>query len=533
WARPAGHPDLRVHVHSSAATAARPAETVVPAPRGWYDAGDYNKYVVNSGISTYTLLALYRQFPAVFDTLGLGIPESGDAVPDILDEALWNLRWMMSMQDPNDGGAYHKLTSANFSGSIMPDADQSKRYLVRKSVTATLDLAAVCAYASRVFRKYDKELPGFADSALAVARKAWDWARANPTAYYRQADMNKLYSPPIETGEYGDGNAGDELQWAGAELYLATGIDSFYLAAFPGALTLRVPTPSWADVGALALYSMADEGGPDRPRIDTAAVRLRLRAAGAALVEAAAASAFRVPMTARDYVWGSNSVAGNMGMLLVQAYRAGGDTAFLRPAVDALDYLLGRNGPAVSFVTGFGSVSPRNLHHRPSEADGVDDPVPGLLVGGPNPGQEDKCAYPSRLPALSWSDAQCSYASNEVAINWNAPLAYLSGALHALYSSAAGPVAIGSAPAAGARPAARLAWEGGAPALVLPAALRGSLELFDGTGRAWSPRSDAVRAGRKQPGLLFYRLRVEGETGAPVVVRTGFWATAAALRISL
>src|SRR5690606_2658747 len=139
WARAGGHPDNRVYIHSSAVSEGRAAETQISSPRGWYDAGDYNKYVVNSGISTYTLLSLYRSFPAFFDTLDLNIPESGNEIPDLLDEVLWNLRWMMTMQDPADGGVYHKLTSPNFSGSVMPGADAGKRYVVQKSVTAALD----------------------------------------------------------------------------------------------------------------------------------------------------------------------------------------------------------------------------------------------------------------------------------------------------------------------------------------------------------------------------------------------------------
>lgn len=553
WARASGHPDRRVYIHPSAATAARPAESLIPSPRGWYDAGDYGKYVVNSGISTYTLLALYRHFPAHFDTLKLNIPESGDGVPDLLDEVLWNLRWMMSMQD-QDGGAYHKLTTAEFSGMVMPSADLQKRYVVQKSVTATLNLAAVAACASRVFRKFDRQLPGFADSALAVSRKAWDWARANPAAFYRQAEMNKVHLPAVNTGEYGDGNAGDEFQWAGVELHLATGADSFYLAAYPtagtsagttvGALPVRIGAPGWPSVAALAFYSMADEGGPGggaspavpvHPLIDLATVRQRIVEAARLLVDATAQSAFRVPMSSRDFYWGSNSVCANDGMLLIQAYRATGDAAYLKPAVDALDYLLGRNGPSISFVTGYGARFPLHPHHRPSVADDVAEPVPGFLVGGPNPGQQDKCAYPSLLPALSYSDSECNYASNEVAINWNAPLAYLSGALHALYSGAGGSQAIG--PGTGRREgrrAALLTWEEDAPKLIMPEGLRGRLELFDGLGRGWSPARirDSAKVGEKRPGLLFFRLQVEGKN-SPVAAYAGSWATLSVLRIPL
>ncbi|MDQ2752138.1 MAG: glycoside hydrolase family 9 protein, partial [Bacteroidota bacterium] len=92
WHRAAGHPDTAVLVHSSAASKERPEGTVISTPGGWYDAGDYNKYIVNSGITMGTLLSAYEDFPAYFDTFKTNIPESGNGVPDILNEAIYNLR---------------------------------------------------------------------------------------------------------------------------------------------------------------------------------------------------------------------------------------------------------------------------------------------------------------------------------------------------------------------------------------------------------------------------------------------------------
>src|SRR5687768_1893330 len=164
WARAAGHPDTSVLVHPSAASAIRPAGTRISSPLGWYDAGDYNKYVVNSGISTYSLLLLAEQYPQYASALRTNIPESGNPLPDVLDEALFNVRWMLTMQDPADGGVYHKLTNAAFDGFVEPHAATAPRYVVQKSTAATLDFAAVMAQAARVARDYPRELPGLADS---------------------------------------------------------------------------------------------------------------------------------------------------------------------------------------------------------------------------------------------------------------------------------------------------------------------------------------------------------------------------------
>ena len=163
WSRPAGHPDTQVLVHPSAATAQRPAGTVISAPGGWYDAGDYNKYIVNSGITMGTLLDAYEDFPGFFDTLHTNIPPMV-GVPDLLNEVLYNLRWMLTMQDPDDGGVYDKCTNAVFDGMVMPGVTKAPRYVVQKGTAATLDFAAVMAQAARVLRHFRQALPGLADS---------------------------------------------------------------------------------------------------------------------------------------------------------------------------------------------------------------------------------------------------------------------------------------------------------------------------------------------------------------------------------
>ncbi|HEX6925304.1 MAG TPA: glycoside hydrolase family 9 protein [Longimicrobiaceae bacterium] len=428
WARPAGHPDDRVRVHPSAASPGRPAGTVISAPYGWYDAGDYNKYVVSSGISTGTLLALIEDYPEAVVGLETDIPESGDRVPDLLDEVLWNVRWMLSMQDPGDGGVYHKLTTAEFSGMVMPHEDTAPRFVVQKSTAAALNLAAVAAQASRVLRRYPEAAPGLADSLLHAAVAAWQWAREHPDVLYDQGGLNRRFDPDIETGAYGDRNLADEFAWAAAELLVTTGQDSFYRAV-PVLADSAVTVPAWNSVRTLAYYTLVRfvDSLPPAAADELEQVRGRLITAADSLAAGAEDHPYRVPMGAnpRDFVWGSSGVAANQGMLLLYAHRLTGEPRYLQRALDNLDYLLGRNPTGYSFLTGFGDRTPMHPHHRPSQADGVEDPVPGWLSGGPNPGRQDGCDYPSTVPALAYVDDLCSYASNEVAINWNAPFVYL------------------------------------------------------------------------------------------------------------
>lgn len=427
FARPLGHPDTHVLVHASAASAERPEGTVISGPKGWYDAGDYNKYIVNSGISTYSLLAAYEHFPDFFDAQNLNIPESGNAIPDLLDETLWNLEWMLTMQDPADGGVYHKLTNKKFDGTVMPHEATTERYVVQKSTTAALDFAAVMATASRVLAKYETELPGLSAKMLAAAESAWEWAQANPAVTYEQPD-------DIKTGAYGDQNLADEFFWAAAELYITTQKDTYYTAAKAAETSATVP--SWGDVRSLGWISLAHHRAQLSAVADQALIANRIETLASELVSVWSNSAYRVTMLEEDFIWGSTSVTLGQGMMLLQAYRLTEKREYLDAAQSTLDYVLGRNAVDMSFVTGFGHTSTLHPHHRPSGADGIDEPIPGFIAGGPQPRQQDKddcpVPYPSSIPAKSYLDHYCSYASNEIAINWNAPLVYVSAALQAL-----------------------------------------------------------------------------------------------------
>ncbi len=436
WARPAGHPDTTVLVHSSAASPKRPEGSKISSPEGWYDAGDYNKYIVNSGISVYTLLAAYEHYTTYFNSLNTDIPESSNTIPDVLDEALWNIRWMLSMQDPADGGVYHKLTTKKFSGAVMPHEDTAERYVVQKSTAAALDFAATMAVASRIFRQFESELPGFATQCEAAAVKAWNWAVANPNIHYVQpADVRTgTYANPTDTLQ-------DERAWAAAELYITMQNDSYYTAFSENSASAHIP--GWRFVGTLAWISLAHHRSSLTPAASTTQITNEITTLADTLLDAQQASAYKIVMgaAADDFRWGSNSVALNQSMILLLAYQLTNNNNYLVAAESNLDYVLGRNAVGFSFVTGHGTVTPLAVHHRPSEADGIAAPIPGLIAGGPHDGQQDSasCArrdvsYSYNLPGLAYIDHWCSHATNEVAINWNAPLVYVAAALESIYA---------------------------------------------------------------------------------------------------
>ena len=418
YARAAGHPDTAVKYHPS--TGKTDTEATFSSPKGWYDAGDYGRYIVNSGITTYTLLSLYEHFPQYFKTLKWNIPAEG-SLPDLLAEIKYNLDWMLTMQ-AEDGGVYHKLTSLGFPGDVMPAQDKSELYVIGKSTAGTFDFAAVMAMASRIYKPFDAT---YATKCLDAAKKAFAWGQQHPS-------QNYLANPSdVSTGAYENDNPNDEKVLAGTELYITTGDASYKQSGSSEYVSY------WGDVMGLATYEKATHqtqfGG------DANEAKQKILGTADNFVNRAE-TGFGVVMDKDDFVWGSNAVASNQGVWLLHAYYLTGNQKYYKAAVKVLDYLLGKNPLDMSFVTGYGTKSPKMPHHRPSTSDNIEEPIPGMLVGGPQPGGEDvgsaaewKCAdYRTGQAATAYTDQRCSYATNEVAINWNAPLAYLAGAIEAI-----------------------------------------------------------------------------------------------------
>jgi endoglucanase len=396
-----------------------------PPSGGWHDAGDYGRYVVNSGITTATLLWTYELFPQRVGKVYLRIPESGNGKPDILNEVRWNLDWMLSMQDA-DGGVWHKQTSEKFCDFIMPEKDTLTSFVIGtgsepfKSSCATADFAAVMAIAGRVFKQSDAP---YAEKCLKAAKLAWTWLDKHPNVLFRNPKG-------VVTGEYGDGDCSDERLWAASELARTTHddvYDKYFVANHSAFLkTLRPEDPpAWGNVGAIALWSYVLGAGHNSELAET--IRKQMISAADAIVARTASNGYSVSLTTKDYIWGSNAVAANYGVQLLVTNVISPNTRYVETALDNLHYLLGRNTHSLSFVTQVGDHPFRHPHHRPSGADNMEDPWPGLLSGGPNHARQDPAMQKLALlpPAKMYLDEEASYASNEIAINWNAPLVFL------------------------------------------------------------------------------------------------------------
>jgi len=408
WARSAGHPDDNCRFHESTGK-----EGTHSSPGGWYDAGDYGKYMVNGGISVSTLMLLHETLPQAFSD-DLNIPESGNGISDLLDEVKYELDWMKTMQD-QDGGAFFKVAGLQWPGFVSPANERMQRYVIGKSTTSTLNFAASLAQASRVYRDVDSN---YADQCLEQAEQAWDWALANPSV--KEVEVNG-------SGSYGDSNYQDEFLWAAAELYISSGKEQYksYLMDSSLIQNPKISSPAnWGDLRNHAYFSLAtQDNGLDNATLET--IRSEIISYADKTLNYMAGNPYRIPMRTKDFVWGSNGVICNYGINLAYAYQLTKDEKYMQGVLSITNYVFGQNALSFSFVTGYGSDSVKKPHNRIISSNFSSNIIPGFIAGGPNQHKNDNLNYNTDTPEKTYLDVEASYASNETAINWNAPFVFL------------------------------------------------------------------------------------------------------------
>ena len=379
--------------------------------KGWHDAGDYNKYTVNAGVTVGTLFRAWEDFGPQLRKVRLDLPESGGKLPDFLAELKWELDWLLTMQAP-DGSVYHKLTTRSFGGFIMPELETTNRYFTPWGSEATADFVGMTAQAARIFRPYD---PAFADRCLQAAQLSYQFLKAHPE--YHHADQTGFNTGVYEINQPNHRQNGvpQNRLWAAAELWETTGSPDALLDLETRIKVVNGQVDSdfdWDETKNLGLITYLFSKRPGR---DPALVKLvhgNLLSVADDIVQTASRDGYDRPLGSR-YYWGCNGGVARQTLLLMAADRLSpGKGGYRATCLDALNHLFGRNCYGRSFVTGIGFHPPLHPHDRRSGGGNVVDPWPGYLVGGPHPKAGD------------WHDEQGDYRTNEIAINWNAALVY-------------------------------------------------------------------------------------------------------------
>lgn len=409
WSRPAAHLDDCIEFHPSMARGG-----TWNAHGGWYDAGDYGKYIVNGGVSVATLL-LAAEFAddRRVTFANADFFDAGSFRANLLEEIRFELEFFLRMQD-DDGGVFFKVSPVRWDGFVSPSQSDAlqKRQILGKSTTSTLNFAGALAQAHRVFAR---AYPGFAKQCLDASLRAYRWAVENPDVTYPHNTEG--------SGGYGDERYDDEFFWARAMLYREGQVAGADLKELLLRDMEKCPPDlgmSWRDTQNLGWIALALQS--QDPDLQVRA-RNTLKGVADKIVKLAGEDPYGLSI--RKFVWGSNGEIANHALTLFLVDEWFPSATYADCAKRMIDFVYGKNPVNRCFVTGAAWSSPKFIHHRISHSDGIEDPIPGLLAGGINADRQDMHRfphYPGPQPGFSYTDERCSFASNETAINWNAPL---------------------------------------------------------------------------------------------------------------
>lgn len=370
---------------------------------GWHDAGDYGKYTVNAGVTLGVLFYAWDHFGHKLKKISLDIPPTAPGMPDFLQELKWETDFILKMQYKDGSGRVsHKLTRKDFSGFIMPQEDNEKRYFTEWSSAATADFVAIMAMAARYFEPYDKQ---YAKRCLTAAEVSYN--------YLCQTSQKGFVQGDFSTGGYQTGDSDDRL-WAAAEMWETTGNFEYLKdveSRIEGLRTLVAEDWDWGSVSNMGVFAYALSGrGGKNPGIESK-IRDAVLEVADKLVDTASKDIYSRALGA-SYYWGCNGTVARQAVNLYLAELLSGGTEYSKTIQGIVDHLLGCNYYGRSYVTGLGINPPMNPHDRRSGSDGIDAPWPGYLVGGGH-------------TATDWVDDEDDYSRNEIAINWQAALVYL------------------------------------------------------------------------------------------------------------
>lgn len=364
---------------------------------GWFDAGDLNKYVTFATQPVHQLLSAYTQNPEIW-TDDFNIPESGNGIPDLIDEIKFELDWLKKMQD-EDGGVYIKLGNIDHNIVARPSWDQRPRYYAPKCSSATIDTSSMFAHAAVVLRQFPA-LTGYAEDLKTRALKAWQWYESHP----KQTDCD---SQEIKSGDADRSIDDQKATSVIAAIYLfALNPEPKYTQHIQSNLSFTRPfsEDTWSryrpqDGDALLFYTQLPEAD--------AALSNQILTKFQQMVATNRQSygfnpqldPYRAYMPDPQYHWGSNAVKANYGNTNYDVIELGIDRphqeSYKIRALDHLHYFHGVNPLGLVYLSNmyeYGAENSANEMYHQWFGDGIYDnartskvgPAPGYLTGGPN-----------------------------------------------------------------------------------------------------------------------------------------------------
>jgi endoglucanase len=401
--------------------------TPIDVTGGWYDAGDFGRYIPTGTFAVNQLLYAFNANPDVFADGSLNIPESSNGIPDLLDEIRWELDWLLKMQR-EDGAVHHKVTTRSFPGfGTLPVEDGEQMFVFDVSSADAAYFAAAMAQASRTYREYDAE---YADQLLEAAERAWAWLSQHPEQFPEGGFQNPPVSEyPMQGGYDFVGVEDVPRMWASAELFNATGDAAYeeaFIRHFSAAARTNNHSMNWANSYPMGLYAYltAENANPDTH----AEVGEVFQEQAQRIFEVVEDSGYNVALTDSEtgfeFVWGSNQVALAHGLYLMLAHELFPNEGYPEAALAQIQYVLGANPLAKAYISGIGSNPMLYPHHNLSYRE--QRAVPGFITEGSNSqgaggdsvllGLWD-IGVPS---AMRYVDDWDSWASNEPTIDANA-----------------------------------------------------------------------------------------------------------------
>jgi len=382
---------------------------------GWMDAGDTNKYPTFLPEVIHPLLYAWRENRAAF-TDDFAIPESGNGLPDLLDEVKYELDWLVKMQD-TDGGVFIKMGVIDYAGGAWPlSQDKRPRYYGPKASASTLASAGIFAHAARVYREFP-EWKSFAADLEKRAIRAWKWCQTNPRSY-------EVDDGTIKSGD-ADKNAVEQDRWqalAAMHLWVLTGHASYHDAFRKGFVKFRqIAEPFWSPYEsgqAEALLDYTRQKGADKHVEKRILEQLRNSTKSPKFMpQDEKSDLYRAWVAPESFHWGSVLARTGYGKIAQDAviHGSGVPKKQLRQrALDMLHSMHGVNPVGIVYLTtmgGYGAeVSATRIWHdwfmpgTPLAA----NPVPGLVVGGPNHSYTGDIEWLKKQP-----DAKCYADFNE------------------------------------------------------------------------------------------------------------------------